>query len=137
MQSESGGFGMKSQNFVNFTSLEDMVSDRARTAIASHAAKLRRQRRRRRDSPRAGEAAHSFVAWNPTLEPEVTTQKQRALSVSPLRRAYPSPFDVLGQGRKDPFGSFAVVDVPEIVHEVVDHGTQKPQNPILGCIDLQ
>lgn len=128
---------MKSQNFVNFTCLEDMVSNRARTAIASHAAKLRRQKRRRRDSPRAGEAAHCFVAWNPTIEPEVGTQKQSALSLSPLRRAYHPPIDVLGQGRKDPFGAFAVVDIPEIVHEVVDHGMQELQNRILGCIDLQ
>lgn len=114
---------MKAQNFVNISSLEDMASDRTRTAIASHAAKLRRQKRRRRGSPRAVEDAHSFVPWHAARESELPIQPEDALQVAPLRQEHSPLLDILGQGRKDPFDTFTAIEIPEIVHELVDHGT--------------
>lgn len=136
---------VQSRNFVNFTSLDDMVSAQTRTAIASHAAKLRRQQRRKQVSLGAGEIVHDFLLWRradtaqgseeqeegqvvPRREPEPQPQRQRQRTVAApvlprlVRRAHSLPYNILGQGRKDPFGRFAVFDPPEIVHEVVDHG---------------
>lgn len=131
----------QSRNFVNFTSLDDMVSAQTRTAIASHAAKLRRQQRRKQVSLSAGEIVHDFLLWrrgDPAQGSEVEAEeegqvvpqpqphRQGTVAVPvlprPVRQAHSLPYNILGQGRKDPFGRFAVFEPPEIVHEVVDHG---------------
>lgn len=131
---------VQSRNFVNFSSLDDMASARTRTAIASHAAKLRRQQRRKQPSLSAGEIVHDFLVWRrdqaPDSEDQVDAPSQSEhqrlslrprtvpirLNPRPVRRAHSQPYNILGQGRKDPFATFAVLDPPEIVHEVVDHG---------------
>jgi len=119
---------MKARDFVNISSLEDMASDRTRLAIASHAAKLRRQKRRRRGSPRAAEDAHSFLPWLVAQDSDPPTQPQDALQVAPLRQENPPLLSVLGQGRKDPFDTFTAIEIPEIVHELVDHGRSPKEN---------
>ncbi|KAK5048887.1 hypothetical protein LTR84_005307 [Exophiala bonariae] len=126
-----------SRSFVNFSSMNDMASASTRTAIASHAARLRRQHRRKQASLSAGEVVHDFLVWkrDQAQDPEDQIdgadqqpqeyQRQRTVAVRlnpvPLRRVQPRPYNILGQGRKDPFATFAVFDPPDIVHEVIDH----------------
>jgi hypothetical protein len=114
---------MQPEIFINISNLEDMVSERTRYAIASHAAKLRRQRRGGRNTSSAGQSNHTFVQWRHGQDSVLTNRRHQPVSIAPKRRTTPQPFDVLGQGRKDPFAAFAVFDIPDLVHEIIDHGT--------------
>ncbi|KIW56605.1 hypothetical protein PV05_05253 [Exophiala xenobiotica] len=112
---------MQPEIFINISNLEDMVSERTRYAIASHAAKLRRQRRGGRNTSSAGQSNHTFVQWRHGQDSVLTNRRHQPVSIAPKRRTTPQPFDVLGQGRKDPFAAFAVFDIPDLVHEIIDH----------------
>jgi hypothetical protein len=133
-------------SFINFSNIADMASDLNRNAVASHAAKIGRQRRRKKrldDGPES--VAHRFMAWrsldwpasnspqeggqHQQVSDEESEQGSAQTSTALARRLPPppppnqQPLNILGQGRRDPFASYAVPDVPMLVHEVVDHGT--------------
>lgn len=66
------------------------------------------------------------AADGPALRSQLSRVERRplptSLTVVPLRKPQDQPFDILGQGRKDPFARYAISDIPTLVHEVIDYG---------------
>lgn len=128
--------------FLTFTTLSDMNSDEARTTVASHAARIGRQRRRMRVVADPQNISHSFHLWrafgyaatsrrkprnDQRSEPEREPEREPEWPAAQAPPFYGNPLSLVGQGRKDPFAKFAVPHISDLGQEVLDHGTSGAQ----------
>ncbi|KAJ9616873.1 hypothetical protein H2200_000593 [Cladophialophora chaetospira] len=118
-------------SFITFTSPADMIADTNRNAVASHAAKIGRQRRHRnRVGLEPRRTSRSYLSWRAACPPDsrqdepTKDDETRPAPLKEIPRSSQSPLDILGQGRNDPFANYAVSGFPSLVHEVVDHAVR-------------